>query len=121
MLFWWGLVVGRYGRAGYGAAVFYVFTTVVHTGLLGAMLTFAGVPLYEVYQAPAARRGIDPLADQQLAGLLMWIPAGAVLTVTGIALFAAWLGEAERRTRPSARPPGAPRDRPAPHLSGAGH
>jgi putative membrane protein len=98
-LFWWGMLYGRYGRAGYGAAVFYVFTTVVHTGILGAMVTFAGTPLYAIYAAPAAARGIDPLADQQLAGLLMWVPAGFVLTLLGLALFAAWLGEAERRAR----------------------
>ena len=98
-LFWWGLLYGRYGRAGYGAGVFYVFTTVVHTGLLGAMLTFAGIPLYSAYAAPAARRGIDALGDQQIAGLLMWIPAGIVLTLLGIALFAAWIGESERRQR----------------------
>jgi putative membrane protein len=97
-LFWWGLLYGRYGRAGYGAAVFYVFTTVVHTGILGAAVTFAGVPLYPVYAAPAAARGIDPLADQQLAGLVMWIPAGIVMMLLGVALFAAWLGEAERRS-----------------------
>jgi putative membrane protein len=106
-LFWWGLIYGRYGRAGYGAAVFYVFTTVVHTGILGAAVTFAGVPLYPVYLAPAAARGIDVLADQQLAGLLMWVPAGIVLTLFGLALFAAWLGEAERRQRAAAhRAPG---------------
>jgi putative membrane protein len=99
-LFWWGLLYGRYGRAGYGAAVFYVFTTVVHTGLLGAMLTFAGMPLYAAYAAPAARRGVDALADQQVAGLLMWIPAGIVLTLLGIGLFSAWIGESERRGRP---------------------
>ena len=98
-LFWWGLVYGRYGRAGYGAAVFFVFTTVVHTGLLGAILTLAEVPLYEAYLTPAAARGLDPVADQQLAGLVMWIPAGIILTLVGIALFAAWIGEAERRQR----------------------
>jgi putative membrane protein len=83
--------------------VFYVFTTAVHTGLLGAMLTFAGVPLYDAYAGPAAVRGVSALEDQQLAGLLMWIPAGAVLTLFGIALFAAWMGEAERRGRRVAR------------------
>lgn len=99
ILFWWGLLYGRYGRSGYGAAVLYVFTTAVHTGLLGAMVTFAGTPLYDVYLGPAAARGIDPLGDQQVAGLLMWVPAGFVFTTLGIALFAAWLGEAERRGR----------------------
>lgn len=93
-LFWWGLVYGRYGRAGYGAAVFYVFTTVVHTGLLGAVFTLAPAPLYPLY----ARRAADPLADQQLAGLVMWIPAGLILTMVGVGLFAAWMGAAERRS-----------------------
>jgi putative membrane protein len=97
VLFWWGMLYGRYGRAGYGAAVFYVFTTVIHTGLLGAALTFSGVPLYPVYAAPAAAHGVDLLADQQLAGLLMWVPAGFVLTLLGLALFMAWLGASARR------------------------
>ena len=96
MLFWWGLLWGRYGRAGYGAAVFYVFTTAIHTGILGALMTFAGTPFYSVY---ADLLGHDALADQQLAGLVMWIPAGTLLTIMGIGLFAAWLGEADRRLR----------------------
>jgi putative membrane protein len=91
-LFWWGLVYGRYGRAGYGASVFYVFTTVVHTGLLGAVFTLAQSPLYALY----ARRAPEPLADQQLAGLVMWVPAGLILTVVGVALFAAWMADVER-------------------------
>jgi putative membrane protein len=98
-LFWWGLLYGRYGRAGYGAAVFYVFTTVIHTGLLGAMLTFAGRPFYPIYLGPAQASGIDPVADQQLAGLVMWIPAGVILTLLGLGLFAAWIGAADRRQR----------------------
>jgi putative membrane protein len=99
MLFWWGLLCGRYGRAGYGAAVFYVFTTAVHTGILGALMTFAGTPFYSVY---ANLLGPDALADQEAAGLIMWIPASALLTIMGIGLFAAWLGEADRRSQSSA-------------------
>jgi putative membrane protein len=99
VLFWWGLIHGRYGRAGYGVSVFYVFTTVVHTGLLGAAFALTSSPIYAVY----ADRSADPLTDQQLAGLIMWVPAGIVLTLTGIALFAAWLGESERRDHARAR------------------
>lgn len=98
-LFWWGLLYGRYGRAGYGAAVFYVFTTVIHTGLLGAILTFGERPFYPIYLGPAHTRGVDPVADQQLAGLVMWIPAGVILTLFGLGFFAAWIGAAERRQR----------------------
>jgi putative membrane protein len=96
-LFWWGLIYGRYGRAGYGAAVFYVFTTAVHTGILGALLTFANTPMYPAYVTTALAHDTDPLADQQIAGLLMWVPAGLVFTLMGLALFMAWLGEANRR------------------------
>ena len=94
-LFWWGVLYGRYGRAGYGAAVFYVFTTVV----LGAAVTFASMPLYPDYTARSMARGVDPLQDQQIAGLIMWVPAGFIMTLLGIGLFAAWLGEAQRRER----------------------
>jgi putative membrane protein len=98
-LFWWGLVHGRYGRAGYGASVLYVFSTLVHTGVLGAVFTLSATPFYPIYVERANAAGIDSVADQQLAGLLMWIPAGVILTCFGLALFTAWLAASERRTR----------------------
>lgn len=96
-LFWWTLIHGRYGRIGYGIAVFYVFATSLHSGILGALLTFAGRVWYPIYAERTSVWGLSPLEDQQLAGLIMWVPAGAVFVALGIALFAAWLGEAERR------------------------
>jgi putative membrane protein len=96
-LFWWALIHGRYGRLGYGAAVAYVFLTAGHSGGLGALITFAPDLWYPIYQARTAAWGLSPIEDQQLAGLIMWIPAGTLFTVLAIALFAAWLGEAERR------------------------
>jgi putative membrane protein len=99
VLFWWGLVYGRYGRAAYGASVLYVFTTMVHTGVLGAAFALSTTPFYAIYQERAAAAGVDPVSDQQLAGLYMWIPAGAVLMISGLALLVAWLAEAERRVK----------------------
>jgi putative membrane protein len=98
VLFWWGLVYGRYGRAAYGASALYVFVTSVHTGVLGAMFTLSNAPYYALYAARAPQAGVDALADQQLAGLYMWIPAGAVLTLFGLSLVVAWVAESERRT-----------------------
>lgn len=98
-LFWWALIHGRYGRLGYGTAVLFVFLTAVHSSLLGALLTFAANPLYPTHAAGAVSHGVPPLDDQQLAGVLMWVPAGTLLTLVGLGLFAAWLGEAERRGR----------------------
>lgn len=97
VFFWWGLVYGRYGRLGYGASVLFVFTTSLHTGILGALFTFSGTPFYSLYASRAAGTGVDPLADQQLAGLYMWIPAGVVFMLFGLALMVAWLAESERR------------------------
>ena len=97
--FWWAMVRGRYGRMGYGMAVLYVFLTAVHSGGLGALLTFAPQPWFAAYARRGAPWGVDSLGDQQLAGLLMWIPAGSIFIVLGLALFAAWLGETERRVR----------------------
>jgi putative membrane protein len=96
-LFWWGMVHGRYGRAGYGAAVAYVFLTAVHSTVLGALLTVAPSVWYRSYEGTAAGRQLDALADQQLAGLVMWVPSGVIFIIGGLALFAAWLGESERR------------------------
>ena len=95
-LFFWSLVHGGYGRVGYGAAVLYVFVTSMHTGLLGALLTFAHGAWYPTYAERAPAWGFDPIEDQQVAGLIMWIPASIVLAVLALALFAAWLGESER-------------------------
>jgi putative membrane protein len=97
--FWWGLVHGRYGRYGYGAAVVFVFLTAVHSSVLGALLTVASRVLYPTYAVRGVPHGIDAQADQQLAGLIMWVPSGVIFILIAIALFAAWLGEAERRAR----------------------
>jgi putative membrane protein len=98
VLFWWTLIHGRYGRLGYGAAVIYIFGTALHSGGLGALLAFSGAPWYQLYVERAGVGG-DPIQDQQLAGFIMWVPAGIVLTLFGLGMFAAWLGESERRRR----------------------
>ncbi len=97
-LFWWGIAHGRYGRVGYGVAVLYVFATMVHAGVLGALLTFSPRVWYAPYAAQHSA-GLTPLEDQQLAGLLMWIPAGLVTVGGGLILFAAWLRQSDRATR----------------------
>jgi cytochrome c oxidase assembly factor CtaG len=97
ILFWWTIVQGRYGRIGYGAAVLYVFSTMLHSGLLGALFTFAPSPIYPAYERSATGWNVSPLEDQQLAGLIMWIPFGIVFLILGLALFAAWMGESDHR------------------------
>jgi cytochrome c oxidase assembly factor CtaG len=79
--------------------VLFVFATAVHTSILGALLTVGqGVWYARQSQAAAAFR-LTALEDQALAGLVMWVPSGLAFVAIGVALFAAWLGEAERRVR----------------------
>jgi putative membrane protein len=99
IIFWWTLIHGRYGRMGYGVGVMYVFSTAVHSSILGALLTFGNQVWYPIYSERTLLWGISPLQDQQMGGLIMWVPAGVVFVVVGLAMFAAWLGESERRVR----------------------
>jgi putative membrane protein len=97
LLFWWALIHGPQGAMGYGAAVLYLFTTSIHSGVLGALITIAGTVWYPSYVGLTSSWGLTPLEDQQLGGLIMWIPAGLVYVIAGLALFAGWLRESELR------------------------
>jgi cytochrome c oxidase assembly factor CtaG len=94
LLFWWSLFYAH-GRLGYGSSVLYVFTTMVYTGILGALLTFVPKLWYPAYAPRTAAWGLSPLQDQQIGGLVMWVPAGVVYMGVGLALFAQWLRESE--------------------------
>ena len=54
------------------------FTTMMHCGLLGALITMAPLPLYPWYAGHGNPWGISVMDDQQFAGLLMWVPMGMV-------------------------------------------
>jgi putative membrane protein len=70
------------------AALVALALTIGQMGLLGALIAFAPQPLYVVHFTAAAAWGLSPLADQQLAGLLMWVPA--ILPYLGMGLWIAW-------------------------------
>ncbi|HEY2018511.1 MAG TPA: cytochrome c oxidase assembly protein [Bryobacteraceae bacterium] len=94
LLFWWALFYTR-GRMGQGQSVFYVFTTAIHTGILGALLVFSPRVLYPAYSATVSLWGLTPLEDQQIGGLIMWVPAGVVYLAVGLILLAALLRESD--------------------------
>ena len=96
VMFWQAVLFGERRAVDYGLAVLYLFLTAMHSGALGALITFASEPWYASYTTTAAGR-LSPLEDQQLGGLIMWIPAGMIYVVAGLVLFAAWLRESDRR------------------------
>jgi len=97
LLFWWALLHKHGGRMGYGGAILYVFTTAIHTGVLGAWLALSPHIWYPPYAHTAFLWGYTPLEDQQVGGLIMWIPAGTLLTIAALVLLAKWLKHSDVR------------------------
>jgi putative membrane protein len=99
LLFWWAVMEGPQRAAGFGVAVLYLFTTALHSGLLGALITLTSTVWYPAYRETAPWWGLTALEDQQLGGLIMWVPACLTYIAAGLALFAAWLRTSEERVR----------------------
>jgi putative membrane protein len=92
VLFWWAMV----WRAAPAVATADVFMTMIHTALLGALMTFAPIVLYGVQTTHSAHWGLTPLEDQQLAGLVMWVPIGTIYAAAAVAFFARWVTGSSR-------------------------
>jgi putative membrane protein len=89
LVFWWALF--RPARPSYGAGAMHVFATMVHMSLLGALLTLSPRLHYDAQTVFAPEFGLTPLEDQQLAGLVMWVPAGTIYAAIALAMLAAWI------------------------------
>jgi putative membrane protein len=77
-LLFWGAIAGARGSRRAAPALGAMFATLLHGGILGALITLAPQPLYQWYRGRPELWGLSPLEDQQLAGLLMWVPLGTV-------------------------------------------
>lgn len=84
LLFWWA-VLGKAGGRNPALAIALLFTTMLHTGALGALLTFSPSQWYGGYDRTSAY-GLDAMEDQQLGGLIMWIPGGVAYLAAGLAM-----------------------------------
>ena len=101
VLLWRSLVGPHRVRSSDGAGVLAVFGLALQSVLLAALLTFAGTAWYDGYTTTTGPWGLTPLADQQLAGAIMWIPAGALHVGVGLALFVSWLRSGDAPTHRS--------------------
>lgn len=82
--------------AGVGAGLVALLTVMIQMGLMGGLLTFSPRVLYPVYAERAPQLGLDALADQQLAGLIMWVPACLPYLLGAVWLLARGLGRLDR-------------------------
>jgi len=92
-LLFWSVVLEPAGRhrLNYASSALYVFSAALITGLPGALIAFTQRTIYVAEPHPPPF-GLTALADQQLAGLLMWIPMDLVLFGVALALFGTALG-----------------------------
>lgn len=86
-IFFWRAVLSP--RQPAHAALLGVLAGFIQMGMLGALLTFAPAPLYAAHALAPQEWGLSPLTDQQLGGLIMWVPS--------CILFALWGTSAARR------------------------
>jgi putative membrane protein len=87
LLFWWLMLAPRQVQGstaiGYGTRLVILSLVAIPQLLLGAYITLHSTPLYDVYAVCGRAFDISPLDDQQLGGLLTWIPA-AMMSLVGI-------------------------------------
>jgi putative membrane protein len=99
----WRVVIGaRAVRVSPGLGVLLVFATTLQSGLLSLLLTFASTPWYVGYTTTTRPWGLEQLADQHLAGAIMWVPAGFVYLGVALTLLVGWVrGSAEPDETPT--------------------
>jgi putative membrane protein len=73
------------------AAVAILLGTMVQMGLLGALLVFMPRAIYAPHAVTTAAWDLTPLADQQIAGLIMWAPAAAIYLGAALMILGRWL------------------------------
>lgn len=90
--FFWTAMFSRGERGRFGMAGACLFVTSLIGGSLGALMTFSSSPWYGPYaRMGVTGLGLDPVADQQLAGLIMWIPGGLVHAGAALYFFYRWM------------------------------
>ncbi len=101
LIFWWPVIgpAPVRSRMPHPLRFLYLFLALFQNILLGAILTFASGPVYSYYDSTPAHWGIDGARDQQLGGVLMWIPGTMMYFIVLALLFFAWLENEERRAK----------------------
>lgn len=69
-------------------ALFALLSGTIQMGMIGALLTFAGTPLYGTHLFTTSAFGLSALEDQQLSGLVMWVPGAVPFLIAALAIIA---------------------------------
>ncbi|CDM60642.1 MULTISPECIES: cytochrome c oxidase assembly protein [Rhizobium] len=93
ILFCWAVL----WKSDYGAAAWHLFLTMIHTSILGALIALAPRVLYVAQTQTAPAWELTPLEDQQLAGMIMWVPAGIIYAAAAMTMLALWIHNSSKR------------------------
>jgi cytochrome c oxidase assembly factor CtaG len=93
IIFWWSVI----WRCSRGLGAWHLFVTMLHTSVLGALIALAPNPVYLAQTRMALEWGLTPLEDQQLAGIIMWVPGGIIYAAAALWMLAVWIHGASRR------------------------
>ena len=101
LLYWWQIVhpAGGRRRLGFGLAVFYLIPPMLEGNLIGALISFAGEPIYRTYQLAPRVWGLTVLEDQQLGGLIMWVPGGMLWIIPIFVALGLFMSAEEKAVR----------------------
>lgn len=101
VLFWWVVIDPKplHSRMGYPLRIVYLFLTSTPKHILGALITFAGEPLYDAYQAAEPVFPMTVINDQGIAGLIMWAPSQTLHLIAIAIVFFMWADRSEREQR----------------------
>jgi putative membrane protein len=104
-LFWWPVIdpLPLHSRLGYGARIAYLMPMILARIVTGAAITFADEPIYQTYLEVEPVMPIEPIGDQQLGALLMWVPGTMMHLVVIAIIFSVW-AEKSRPTDPPKTP-----------------
>ena len=93
LLLWWPVVHGRFSA---GSKATYLFAAFALASPIGLLLALIPEPVYDFYlDAPRELWGLEPLLDQQIAGVTMAVEEAVVFFAAFAFFFARFLREQE--------------------------
>jgi putative membrane protein len=101
VIFWWAIL--NVPRTQLSVSAAHLFVTMIAMTALGALIALSPHLLYRTYQGPVEANGLSGLDDQQLAGVIMWVPGCGIYAVAALALLGKWILASATPHGPSAR------------------
>jgi cytochrome c oxidase assembly factor CtaG len=101
VLYWWPLVhpMGGPRRLGYGLGILYTIPPLLQNNVLGALISLSQHPIYATYLNAPRIGGLSVVEDQQLGGLIMWVPGGFYWAIPFFTMLVLFLQHEESQTR----------------------